>query len=236
MTTDVCEELGLGTVPREGTPGLRPVMEKAGVDQALTAWSATRRHHIEDVLEGSIDQYIHKHGRLPGERARRGPAWWAEQETRPGKKTPRPLEQLPAWWRVSALLTFGHRMVDGLLERCRAAGTAIRAQVGPRVNTALAAVDITVVAFTIRGTFTRRHILTEARRRLLETLHGRRRPPGPPGARPRRSPDRWPAPRPCSERTGTPASWRAWASGITIRSEASGSRAGPRRSGRGSTG
>ncbi|WP_445403137.1 MobF family relaxase [Streptomyces sp. LE64] len=30
MTTEVCEELGLATVPREVTPGLRPVMEIAG--------------------------------------------------------------------------------------------------------------------------------------------------------------------------------------------------------------
>ncbi|MFF4829062.1 hypothetical protein ACFY20_40225 [Streptomyces sp. NPDC001312] len=31
MTTEVCEELGLATVPREVTPGLRPAMEVAGV-------------------------------------------------------------------------------------------------------------------------------------------------------------------------------------------------------------
>lgn len=42
MTTEVCEELGLATVPREVTPGLRPVMEVAGVDQELIDWSSTR--------------------------------------------------------------------------------------------------------------------------------------------------------------------------------------------------
>ncbi|MFF4795766.1 relaxase domain-containing protein [Streptomyces sp. NPDC001276] len=31
MTTEVCQELGLATVPREVTPGLRPAMEIAGV-------------------------------------------------------------------------------------------------------------------------------------------------------------------------------------------------------------
>lgn len=35
MTTEVCEELGLATVPREVTPGLRPVMEIAVLCQVL---------------------------------------------------------------------------------------------------------------------------------------------------------------------------------------------------------
>ncbi|MFD3533382.1 MobF family relaxase [Streptomyces sp. NPDC058664] len=177
MTTEVCEKLGLATVPREVTPGLRPVMEIAGVGQELIDWSSTRRRRIEDVLEGITDDYIQKHGRLPSERARHGLAWWAAQETRPDKKTPRPLDQLLAWWRVSALLKFGQRMVDGLLERCQAAGAAIRARVGPRVDTALAAVDIAAVVFTVRNVFARRHVLAEARRHLLETLRGRALPP-----------------------------------------------------------
>ncbi|MEU4655048.1 MobF family relaxase [Streptomyces sp. NPDC023723] len=178
MTTEVCEELGLATVPREVTPGLRPVMEIAGVDQELIDWSATRRRRIEDVLEGITDDYVKKHGRLPSERARHGLAWWASQETRPDKKTPRPLDQLLAWWRVSALLKFGQRMVDGLLQRCRSAGAAIRARVGPWVDTALATVDVAAIVFTVRGVFSRRHVLAEARRHLLETLRGRAYVPG----------------------------------------------------------
>ncbi|MFF8717425.1 MobF family relaxase [Streptomyces sp. NPDC015184] len=172
MTTEVCEKLGLATVPREVTPGLRPVMEIAGVDQELIDWSSTRRRRIEDVLEGITDAYVKKHGRLPGERARHGLGRWAAQETRPDKKTPRPLDQLLAWWRVSALLKFKQRMVDGLLQRCQAAGAAIRARVGPWVDTALAAVDVAAVVFTVRGIFARRHVLAEARRHLLETLRG----------------------------------------------------------------
>lgn len=172
LTTEVCEELGLATVPREVTPGLRPVMEIAGVDQEFIDWSATRRRRIEDVLEGVTDDYVKKHGRLPGERARHGLAWWAAQETRPDKETPRPLDQLLAWWRVSALLKFGQAMVDGLLQRCQAAGAAIRARVGPWVDTALATVDVAAIVFTVRGVF-RRHVLAEARRHLLETLRGR---------------------------------------------------------------
>ncbi|MFF5976960.1 relaxase domain-containing protein [Streptomyces sp. NPDC012769] len=43
MTTEVCEKLGPATVPREVTPGLRPVMKVAGVDQDLIVWSSTGR-------------------------------------------------------------------------------------------------------------------------------------------------------------------------------------------------
>ncbi|WP_055495761.1 hypothetical protein [Streptomyces sp. TP-A0356] len=53
-------------------------------------------------------------------------------------------------------------MVDGLLERCRAAGKAIRARVGPLVDTALAAVDVAAAVFTVRRAFARRHVLAEA--------------------------------------------------------------------------
>jgi conjugative relaxase-like TrwC/TraI family protein len=173
MTTEVCEELGLATVPREVTPGLRPVMEIAGVDQELIDWSATRRQQIEQALEGITDRYVQDHGRLPGERARHALGWEAAQDTRPEKKTPRPLQQLLAWWRASALLKFGQQMVDGLLQRCRAAGRAIRERVSPLVDTALAAVDVAAVVYTVRGRFARRHVLAEARRHLGETLRGR---------------------------------------------------------------
>ncbi|WP_435059722.1 MobF family relaxase [Streptomyces sp. bgisy060] len=178
MTTEVCEELGLATEPREVTPGLRPVMEIAGVDQALIDWSATRREQIAPVLERLTEQYARDHGRLPDERARHALGWWAAQDTRREKKTPKPLEQLLAWWRASAIWRFGQQMVEGLLERCRDAGKAIRERVGPRVDTALAAVDVAAVVFTVRRTFARRHVLAEARRHLLETLRGRAFPPG----------------------------------------------------------
>ncbi|MZF88282.1 MobF family relaxase [Streptomyces sp. SID5643] len=172
MTTEVCEELRLATVTREVTPGLRPVMEIAGVDSELIDWSSTRRQRIEDVLEGLTYKFAQEHGRLPGEKARHGLGWQAAQDTRPEKKTPRPLKQLLAWWRASALLKFGKQMVDGLLQRCRAAGAAIRARVDPHVDAVLAAVDVAAVVSTVRGTFARRHVLAEARRHLLETLRG----------------------------------------------------------------
>ncbi|MER5886945.1 MobF family relaxase [Streptomyces sp. NPDC001941] len=178
MTTEVCEELGLATVPREVTPGLRPVMEVAGVDAELIDWSATRRQQIEDVLEGLTYAYAQQHGRLPGEKAREALGWWAAQDTRRAKKTPRPLAQLLAWWKASALLKVGRETVDGLLRRCRAAGAAIRARVNPHVDVMLAAVDVAAVVFTVRGKFARRHLVAEARRHLLETLRGRAFPRG----------------------------------------------------------
>ncbi len=173
MTTEVCEELGLATVPREVTPGMRPVMEVAGVDQVLIDWSSTRRQRIEDALEGLTYTWVQEHGRLPGEKARHGLGWQAAQDTRPEKKTPRPLEQLLARWRASAVLAFGKQIVDRLVERCRAVGAALQARVDPVVDTALAAVDVAAVVFTVRGNFARRHVLAEARRHLLETLRGR---------------------------------------------------------------
>ncbi|WP_066945142.1 MobF family relaxase [Streptomyces lushanensis] len=67
MTTEACEELGLATVSREVTPGLRPVMEIASVDSELIDWTSIRRRRIGDVLEGLTYKYAEKHGRLPGE-------------------------------------------------------------------------------------------------------------------------------------------------------------------------
>ncbi|WP_232838692.1 hypothetical protein [Streptomyces geranii] len=55
---------------------------------------------------------------------------------------------------------------------------AIRARVGPHVDTALAAVDVAAIVFTVRRSFARRHVLAEARRHLLETLRGRAFEPG----------------------------------------------------------
>lgn len=173
MTTEVCEELGLATVPREVTPGLRPVMEVAGVDQELIDWSSTRREQMAPVLERITDEYVQRYKQLPGQRCRHGLGWWAAQDSRRAKKTPKSLEQLRAWWRTSAILHFGQAMVDGLLERCRAAGKVIWARVSPVVDTALAAIDVAAIVFTVRESFARRHVLAEARRHLMETPRGR---------------------------------------------------------------
>ncbi|MEU2026703.1 relaxase domain-containing protein [Streptomyces sp. NPDC016469] len=175
---EVSTRLGWAWAPREVTPGRRPVMEIAGVPEDLINWSASRRRRIEDALEVLTDRYVKDHGHLPGERGRHQLGWWAAQETRPAKKNPKLLAQLLAWWRASAILRFGQELIDGLLDRCGAAGAAIRARVDPAVDVALAAVDVAAVVFTVREKFSRRHILAEARRHLLETLHGREFPHG----------------------------------------------------------
>lgn len=75
-------------------------------------------------------------------------------------------------------MKFGKQTIDGLLDRCRAVGAVIRARVDPVVDTALAAVDVAAVVFTVRKNFARRHILAEARWHLLETLRGHAFPHG----------------------------------------------------------
>lgn len=81
MTTEVCEKLALATVPQEVTPGLRPVMEIAGVDTELIDWSSTRPQRIEDALEGLTAQYVEDHGR-------HGLGWTPTSPTRPSPATP----------------------------------------------------------------------------------------------------------------------------------------------------
>ncbi|MFD4787703.1 hypothetical protein ACFWN1_11755 [Streptomyces sp. NPDC058459] len=61
--TEVREQFGSATVPREVTPGLCSVMQIAGT-------------------------YAQKHGRLPGEQTRHGLGWWAAQDTHREKKPP----------------------------------------------------------------------------------------------------------------------------------------------------
>ncbi|MER7467679.1 hypothetical protein [Streptomyces sp. NPDC097981] len=72
MTSEVCEEPGLATVPRQLTPGLRPVMPTAGVDPKLITWTSTRRQQIEQALEGITD--LRPRGPGSGRRRCRRPA------------------------------------------------------------------------------------------------------------------------------------------------------------------
>lgn len=78
-------------MPLEVPPGPRPVMETLGVNQVLIDWSSTRRQRIEDALEGLTFTYAQYHGRLPREKAGHGMGWWAAQDVRLEKKTPRPV-------------------------------------------------------------------------------------------------------------------------------------------------
>ncbi|MFI9569220.1 hypothetical protein [Streptomyces rishiriensis] len=106
----------------------------------------------------------------------------AARKTRPRQQTARPLAQLRAWWKASAILTSGVAVdvIDSLLEYARAAAAAIRARVAAVVDVALAAVDVAATVFVMNegGRFHRRHLLAEARRHLALVLRGRRRDPG----------------------------------------------------------
>jgi hypothetical protein len=63
---EVCDRLGLATEPRTPTPGLRPVMEIAGVPPELIDWSATRARDTRALLEQAEAQYTADHGHPVG--------------------------------------------------------------------------------------------------------------------------------------------------------------------------
>ncbi|MEU5445428.1 hypothetical protein [Streptomyces griseofuscus] len=120
---------------------------------------------------------------MASERARAKLNAIAGRKTRPPpKQKTRPLAQLRAWWKVSAILTSGVAadVINSLLKLARAAAAAIRARVAAVVDIALAAVDVVATVFVMNdgGRFHRRHLLAEARRHLALVLRGRRRAPG----------------------------------------------------------
>src|SRR3954469_8708805 len=106
----------------------------------------------------------------------------AARKTRPPKRKTRPLAQLGADWKKSAIRTskVAVGIINSLLEYARAAAAAIRARVAAVVDVALAAVDVAATVFVMNegGRFHRRHLLAEARRHLALVLRGRRRDPG----------------------------------------------------------
>ncbi|MEU5403909.1 MobF family relaxase [Streptomyces sp. NPDC005963] len=176
---EVSARLGWAWEPREVSPGRRPVMEIAGIDQRLIGWQSTRRQQIEDALSVLTAEYVEEHGHEPGERAAYGLACRAADRTRPPKRTElRSLSQLRERWRESAIATFGADVVDRLAERARAAAAAVWARVRPVVDIVLAAVDTVAVVYVMRGAFKRHHLLAEARRHLSYVLRGRPHQPG----------------------------------------------------------
>ncbi|WP_432065602.1 MobF family relaxase [Streptomyces sp. C10-9-1] len=190
VATEVCEALGLATEPRTVTPGRRPVMEIAGVPHELIRWTARRSDQIAACLAELEHEYVtavDDDGEprfLPvvSERARAKLNQIAARKTRLPKKKTRPLEQLRAEWKESAIRTskVSADIITNLLEHARAAAAAIRARVAAVVDIALAAVDVTATVFVMNegGRFHWRHLLAEARRHLALVLRGRRRDPG----------------------------------------------------------
>ncbi|MEG8281003.1 MobF family relaxase [Streptomyces sp. AHA2] len=189
VAAEVCEALGLATEPRTVTPGRRPVMEIAGVPHVLIRWTSRRSDQIAACLEDLEHEYVTavdddaelKFLPVVSERARAKLNQMAARRTRPPKQKTRPLAQLRAWWKTSAILTSGVAVdvITSLLEYARAAAAAIRARVAAVVDVALAAVDVTATVFVMNegGRFHRRHLLAEARRHLALVLRGRRRDP-----------------------------------------------------------
>ncbi|NJP74117.1 MobF family relaxase [Streptomyces sp. C1-2] len=171
---EVSARLGWAWEPREVTPGRRPVMEIAGIDQRLIGWQSTRRQQIEDALPLLTAKYEERQGHPPGERAAYALACQAADQTRPPKRTELlSLTELRERWRTSAIRAYGADVVDRLAERARAAAAAVWARVRPVVDIALAAVDVVAVVYVMRGAFKRHHLLAEARRHLAYALRGR---------------------------------------------------------------
>lgn len=187
---EVCEALGLASEPRTVTPGRRPVMEIAGIPHELIGWTARRGEQIAACLTELEAEYVtadDDHGEpkfLPvvSERARTKLNRIAARKTCLPKQRARPLAQLRASWKASAILNFGVELnvIEFLLERARAAAAAIRARVAAVVGVALAAVDVAARVFVMNGGgwFHGRHLLAEARRHLALVLRGRPREPG----------------------------------------------------------
>ncbi|MEV8435131.1 MobF family relaxase [Streptomyces chartreusis] len=176
---EVSARLGWAWEPREVTPGRRPVMEIAGIDERLIGWQSTRRQQIEDALPVLTAKYEEKHGHAPGERAAYALACQAADQTRPPKRTElRSLTELRKRWRTSAIRAYGVDAVDRLAERARAVAAVVWARVRPVVDIALAAVDVVAVVYVMRGAFKRHHLLAEARRHLSYVLRGRPHQPG----------------------------------------------------------
>ncbi|MFJ4858667.1 MobF family relaxase [Streptomyces sp. NPDC088730] len=176
---EVSARLGWAWEPREVTPGHRPVMEIAGIDERLIGWQSTRRQQIEDALSVLVADYEDEHGHRPGERAGYALACKAADRTRPPKrKELRSLSELRMRWRESAVAAFGADVIDRLAERARAAAAAVWARVRPVVDIVLAAVDVVAVVYVMRGAFKRHHLLAEARRYLSYVLRGRPHQPG----------------------------------------------------------
>ncbi|MFG2097182.1 MobF family relaxase [Streptomyces sp. NPDC048612] len=189
VMAEACEALGLASEPRTVTAGRRPVMEVAGVPHELIGWTARRSEQIAACLTELEREYVtatDDDGEprfLPAvsERARAKLNRIAAKKTRPPKHKARPLAQLRAWWKASAILTSGVAadVINSLLEHARAAAAAIRARVAAVVDVGLAAVDVAATVFVMNGggRFHRRHLLAEARRHLALVLRGRRREP-----------------------------------------------------------
>jgi conjugative relaxase-like TrwC/TraI family protein len=116
----VTDRLELATELREVTPGKRPVVEIAGIDQRLTAGFSTRSAGIKEAMVKLEADYRETHGRTPDAKARIALAQQATLDTRPQKLHARALSELRPLWRAQAATLVGDRAVAGILDDARA--------------------------------------------------------------------------------------------------------------------
>ncbi|MER5888046.1 MobF family relaxase [Streptomyces sp. NPDC001941] len=166
----ICTRLGLATEEAHVTPGQRPVMHIAGIDERLRTEFAQRSHQVRPIAQALFDAYRSRHGRQPARAARTRLQWQAVVKTRPPKQQARSLDELLAHWKRRAITATDATTVDQLLDTARAAARS-------RPATAVfdldqAARDVLAAVAERRTTFRRRHVLAEARRYLMRTLAG----------------------------------------------------------------
>ncbi|TFC63808.1 MobF family relaxase [Cryobacterium sp. TMT2-4] len=127
---EVTTRLGLSTELREVTPGKRPVVEIAGVDERLTGVFSTRSADIKKVVSQLEKDYRATHGRSPDAVARIKLAQQATLETRPAKAHARSLSGLRTEWATKAAERVGTATVTNLLKDARAAAPATSGRPG----------------------------------------------------------------------------------------------------------
>ena len=109
----VSDALGVATELREVTPGKRPVVEIAGVDDRLTKGFSTRSADIRKTLAALEKDYRRDHGRQPNQAARIKLAQQATLDTRPAKEHARSLSALRDVWQARAVEVVGR---DGIAD------------------------------------------------------------------------------------------------------------------------
>ena len=116
----VTDRLDLATELREVTPGKRPVVELAGIDERLTTGFSTRSAGIKAAMVTLEADYRQAHGRSPDTKARIALAQQATLDTRPQKLHARALSDLRTLWRAQAATLVGERAVGAILSAAQA--------------------------------------------------------------------------------------------------------------------
>lgn len=174
VVEEVCGRLGLRAEAREVTPGKRPVMEIAGVGYDLIEAHSGRSVSIKERTAELVAEYRGRHGYEPSQKMLIALTQQATLDTRPDKKSARPLMEMRADWRRSAVDKFGSARVDGLLQTARDAAAVTRPH-----PAALAHIDIEEAAREVlttvddyRSVWGRRQVLAEARRWVVAKTRG----------------------------------------------------------------